>query len=84
MSNQNQFKVGDTVVVVNADGSPSEYFTSPCIIRSLVHYNNPSSVTIAYPTKPDTAISAYRTHIEYGVSIKSIRHIPNNQQGELL
>ena len=77
MSNQN-FKIGDKVIVVNKDGSPSKYFPSPCIIRSLVHYNNPNSVTIAYPTKPDTAISAYRTHIEHGVSIKNIRHIPSN------
>ena len=58
----NQFKVGDTVVVVNEDGSPSKLFTRPCVIRSLVHYNNPKSVTIACPTKPDTALSAYRTH----------------------
>ena len=71
----NQFKVGDKVIVVSADGLPSKYFTSPCIIKSLVHYNNPNSVTIACPTKPDTAISAYRTHIEYGVSMKSLRHM---------
>ena len=75
----NQFKVGDTVVVVNEDGSPSKYFTRPCVIKSLVHYNNPKSVTIACPTKPDTALSAYRTHTFHGVSIKNIRHVPNNQ-----
>ena len=75
MKNQNQFKVGDKVVVVNADGSPSEYFTSPCIVRSLVHYNNPNSVTIACPTKPDTALSAYRTHTFHGVSIKNIKPV---------
>lgn len=70
-----QFKIGDKVIVVKEDGTPSTYFTSPCIIKSLVHYNNPNSATIAYPTKPDTAISAYRTHIEYGVSMKSLRHV---------
>ena len=79
MTNQNQFKVGDTVVVVNEDGSPSKYFTRPCVIKSLVHYNNPKSVTIACPTKPDTALSAYRTHTFHGVSIKNIRHTPDNQ-----
>ena len=71
----NQFKVGDTVVVVNEDGSPSKYFTRPCVIKSLVHYNNPKSVTIACPTKPDTALSAYRTHTFHGVSIKNIKHV---------
>ena len=75
MSNQNQFKVGDKVIVVNADGSPNKYWTSPAIIKNLVHYNNPGYVTVACPTKPDTAISAYRTHIEYGVSIKNIKHM---------
>ena len=75
MSYQNKFKVGDKVIVVNADGSPSEYWTSPCVIKSLVYYNNPDSVAIACPTKPDTAISAYRTHIVHGVSIKNIRHV---------
>ena len=70
-----RFKIGDKVVVVNDDDSPSEYFTSPCIIRSLVHYNNTNSVTIACPTKPDTAISAYRTHTEHGVSIKNIKPV---------
>ena len=71
----NQFKVGDKVVVVNADGLPSKHFTSPAIIKSLVHYNNPESVTIACPTTPDTAISVYRTHTFHGVSIKNIRHV---------
>ena len=79
MSNQNQFKVGDKVIVVNADGSPNKYWTSPAIIKSLVYYNNPNSVTIACPTKPDTAISAYRTHIEHGVSIKNIKHVQSNK-----
>ncbi len=78
MSNQN-FKIGDKVIVVNADGSPNKYWTSPAIIKSLVYYNNPDSVVIACPTKPDTAISAYHTHTVHGVSIKNIRHIPNNQ-----
>ena len=71
----NQFKAGDKVIVVNSDGSPSTYFNSPCIIKNLVHYNNPDSVTIACPTKPDTAISAYHTHIVHGVSIKNIKHM---------
>ena len=71
----NQFKVGDKVVVVDADGLPNNHFTSPAIIKSLVHYNNPDSVTIACPTKPDTALSAYRTHTFHGVSIKNIRHV---------
>jgi hypothetical protein len=69
-----QFKVGDKVIVLNKDGTPSKFFTRPCIIRSLVHYNNPKTVTIACPTKPDTALSAYRTHTFHGVSIKNIRH----------
>ena len=75
MSNQNQFKVGDKVIVVNEDGSPSKFFTSPCVIRSMVHYNNPKSVTIACPIKPDTTLSAYRTHTFHGVSIKNIKHV---------
>jgi hypothetical protein len=75
----NQFKVGDKVVVVNKDGTASKHFTSPAIIKSLVYYNNPDSVTIACPTTPDTAISVYHTHTIHGVSIKNIRHIPNNQ-----
>ena len=78
MSNQ-EFKIGDKVIVVSKDGSPSKYFTRPCVIRSLVHYNNPKSVTIACPTSPDTALSAYRTHTFHGVSIKSIRHVQINK-----
>ena len=75
----NHFKIGDKVVVVNADGLPNKHFTSPAIIKSLVHYNNPDSVTIACPTKPDTAISVYHTHTVHGVSIKNIRHVQNNK-----
>ena len=71
MSIQNQFKIGDKVVVVNSDGSPNNYFTSPAII--VYAYKSLDTVTIACPTKPDTAISAYRTHIEHGVSIKNIK-----------
>ena len=71
----NQFKVGDKVVVIDENGEPSKHFTSPAIIKSLVHYNNPDSVTIACPTKPDTAISVYHTHTIHGVSIKNIRHV---------
>ena len=70
-----QFKIGDKVIVVNNDGTPSKYFTRPCIIKSLVHYNNPDSATILCPTSPDTAISVYHTHVEHGVSIKNIRHV---------
>ena len=73
----NQFKVGDKVVVINENGEPSTYFTSPAIIVNM--RKRQGTVTIVCPTKPDTAISAYRTHIEHGVSIKNIRHIPNNQ-----
>ena len=70
-----QFKIGEKVIVVSNDGMPSKYFTRPCIIKSLVHYNNPSSVTVLCPTSPGTAISVYRTHVEHGVSIKNIRHV---------
>ena len=77
--NKQKFKIGDKVIVVNKDGTPSKYFVRPCVIRSLVHYNNPKSVTIAYPTKPDSLLSAYRTHTVHGVDIKNIRHTPNNQ-----
>jgi hypothetical protein len=76
MSNQN-FRIGDKVVVIDENGEPSTYFTSPAIIVNMS--TREGLVTIACPTKPDTAISAYRTHIEHGVSIKNIRHIPNNQ-----
>ena len=69
----NQFKVGDKVVVVDADGAPSTYFTSPAIIVNM--RKKEETVTILCPTRPDTAISAYRTHIEHGVSIKNIRHV---------
>ena len=69
----NQFKIGDKVIVVNKDGTPSTYFTSPCIIRKV--REDIGSVTIACPTKPDTAISAYRTHEEHGVSMKNIKYV---------
>ena len=72
MNNQN-FRVGDKVIVVNKDGTPSTYFTSPAIIVNMS--TREGLVTIACPTKPDTAISAYRTHVEHGVSIKNIRHV---------
>jgi hypothetical protein len=69
----NQFRVGDKVIVVNNDGAPNTYFTSPAIIVNMS--TREGIVAIACPTKPDTAISAYRTHIEHGVSIKNIKHM---------
>jgi hypothetical protein len=72
MSNQN-FRIGDKVIVVNSDGSPSTYFTSPAIIVNMS--TREGMITIACPTRPDTAISAYRTHTEHGVSIKNIKHV---------
>ena len=72
MSNQN-FRIGDKVIVVNKDGTPATYFTSPAIIVNMS--TREGIVTIACPTRPDTAISAYRTHIEHGVSIKNIKHV---------
>ncbi len=69
----NQFRVGDKVIVVNNDGIPNTYFTSPAIIVNMS--TRERMVTIACPTRPDTAISAYRTHIEHGVSIKNIKHV---------
>jgi hypothetical protein len=75
--NKQKFKIGDEVTVINEDGTPSTYFTSPAIIVNM--RKRQGTVTIVCPTKPDTAISAYRTHIEHGVSMKNIKHIPNNQ-----
>ena len=72
MSNQN-FRIGDKVVVIDENGEPSTYFTSPAIIVNM--RKRQGTVTILCPTKPDTAISAYRTHIEHGVSIKNIKHV---------
>ena len=72
MSNQN-FRIGDKVIVVNSDGSPNTYFTSPAIIVNMS--TREGMITIACPTRPDTAISAYRTHTEHGVSIKNIKHV---------
>ena len=72
MSNQN-LRIGDKVIVVNNDGIPNTYFTSPAIIVNMS--TREGLVTIACPTRPDTAISAYRTHIEHGVSIKNIKHV---------
>jgi len=69
----NQFKIGDKVVVIDENGKPSTYFTSPAIIVNM--RKRQGTVTIACPTRPDTAISAYRTHIEHGVSIKNIKHV---------
>lgn len=69
----NQFKIGDKIIVVKEDGTPSTYFTSPAIIVNM--RKREGTVTILCPTKPDTAISAYRTHIEHGVSMKSLRHV---------
>jgi len=69
----NQFRVGDKVIVVNNDGTPNTYFTSPAIIVNMS--TREGIVVIACPTKPDTAISAYRTHIEHGVSIKNIKRV---------
>ena len=71
--NKQKFKIGDKVTVINEDGTPSTYFTSPAIIVNMRKRHG--TVTIVCPTKPDTAISAYRTHIEHGVSIKNIRHV---------
>ena len=71
----NQFRVGDKVIVTNNDGTPNTYFTSPAIIVNMS--TREGMVTIACPTRPDTAISAYRTHIEHGVSIKNIKHVQN-------
>jgi len=68
-----QFKIGDKVVVIDENGEPSTYFTSPAIIVNM--RKRQGTVTIVCPTKPDTAISAYRTHIEHGVSIKNIKHV---------
>ena len=69
----NQFRVGDKVIVVNHDGTQNTYFTSPAIIVNMS--TREGLVTIACPTKPAPAISAYRTHIEHGVSIKNIKHV---------
>jgi broad specificity polyphosphatase/5'/3'-nucleotidase SurE len=74
----NQFRVGDKVIVVNNDGTQNTYFTSPAIIVNM--RKRQGTVTIVCPTKPDTAISAYRTHIEHGVSMKNIKHVQINKQ----
>ena len=77
MSNQN-FRIGDKVVVIDENGEPSTYFTSPAIIVNM--RKKQGTVTIVCPTKPDTAISAYRTHIEHGVSIKILDTWSNHEK----